>query len=143
MDRKELIEHFRIKKGLSKKALAEKAGIPATTLYSFLGRKGDGLGTATFEALAKALDIPSSLIYSLIPIPFDEGVNDDGSTYITIPEDVANIFDGALLALQDKQQEEKVVLLLDHFEKLNPTGQEKAVTAVEDLAKVPEYQKED
>ena len=103
----------RIEKGYTQKQFAELAGIPYST-YSNYENNNREPGREALEKIAAALGVDPFSLYS---------------------------FEMASEALE-KGINQKENVLLDNYRQLNPSGQQKADNYVEDLTKIPEYQKE-
>lgn len=125
----ENLKMVRKEKGLSQRALGEKLGITQQTVaqfeklefppkYETLKRIVDALDTSFSEL--RVLSTPQELL-----LKNQEYFSDDISEWIK------------------KFWDHKSVKMLDSFDKLNDTGQDKAIEQVELLTKIPEYQKKD
>lgn len=108
------IRKEREKHGYTQKQFAELIGIPYST-YSNYENNNREPGREALEKIAAALEIDPFSLYS---------------------------FDMATEVLE-KSINEREGNLLDNYRQLNTSGQQKADNYVEDLTKIPEYQKEE
>lgn len=111
---------------LSVTDLSKKTGIPASTIYSMIERDTDSVGIDKVKKIEKALRaIPGSSLYNLL-----YGIKPEEENVTTRQHD---------WSLIDEEMREE--FLCEKYESLNTKGQVKAITYVEDLLKIPEYQK--
>ena len=110
----EQIKTLRKKIGYTQKQLAEKCGMAEITIRQYELNKREPR-QETIEKIATALGVD----------PFSH-----------------NSFEMASDALE-KRMNLKENMLLDNYRQLNTSGQQKADNYVEDLTKIPEYQKEE
>lgn len=124
-------------KGLPLRKVAQKALIPYNTLYSYVARKSNRIDRETLESIANALDVePWQLMGYDGSIRVGVGKFNNKQLKKLVEE--LNSGSKSLLEAVPKEY-----VLLHYFYSLNETGQKKAVENVEDLAKIPEYQKKD
>ena len=114
MDIGEQIKTLRKKIGYTQKQLAEKCGMAEITIRQYELNKREPR-QETIEKIATALGVDPFSLYS---------------------------FEMASDALE-KRMNLKENMLLDNYRQLNTSGQQKADNYVEDLTKIPEYQKEE
>ena len=110
----EQIKTLRKKIGYTQKQLAEKCGMAEITIRQYELNKREPR-QETIEKIATALGVDPFSLYS---------------------------FEMASDALE-KGMNLKENMLLDNYRQLNTSGQQKADNYVEDLTKIPEYQKEE
>nr|WP_305139130.1 helix-turn-helix transcriptional regulator [uncultured Schaedlerella sp.] len=110
----EQIKTLRKKIGYTQKQLAEKCGMAEITIRQYELNKREPR-QETIEKIATALGVDPFSLYS---------------------------FEMASDALE-KRMNLKENMLLDNYRQLNTSGQQKADNYVEDLTKIPEYQKEE
>lgn len=146
----------RIKKGMSQKTLADIAGVSQAAIYQW----EKGTRTPKIEQIQKIADalevLPGELVdYKEIPISYQK----DGSIFSMFMKIVAedqeetdNVTDinipaflnsTQMISQVPKNTRKRGYKLLEHFQKLNETGQEKAIDHVEMLTKIPEYRKDE
>lgn len=138
MSRGDVIKKRRLEKGISQKELAERLGLSPQNIAQWeTGKRNPKI--QTLEKIAAALEIP---ITDLLPEQMAYISQDDYEMIhllrpdLNITEILQNIPpDPSPGENQYKSQ------LLEHFNSLNDTGQEKAVEQVELLTKIPEYKK--
>ena len=112
------IEELLQKKGLSKRQLAIKAGVPYQTVISAFRRKSEGFSLEYKTKIAEALEVNLSDLYGFQIDPEKERT----------------------LALEVKAIEKQEKKLLQSFRKLNSDGQKKVIDYITDLSEIPKYQ---
>ncbi len=154
----ENIDSILLEKKWSRRKLAQEAGIPPSTLQSAMERNKD-YSIVTLQKIAVALNVP---IGQLIHIPTKEELHS-----MIKESNVENRPYEGFAGLNKKQREELInsgqatinhsngkimwktleliqrEKLLSAFHTMNDAGQQKAISQVQDLAKIPEYQKEE
>ena len=114
------IDHILKQKHMTKKELANKAGMPYTTLMSAYYR---GKGAMSAEYLNK--------IANVLEVPLSDLMNWDGEDTILSAGvkvlEYAEIYDSQLYSL------------LMNYEKLNETGKRKVFEYILDLSKIEDY----
>ena len=107
-------------------ALSKITGIPASTLYSIINKDIDNVGLERVAKIEKAVKAkPGNLIYKML--------HDDQMDI----EDYKIEANSYTIGGEDKE-----FWLINSFNQLNHSGQEKAIEQVELLAKIPEYRKD-
>lgn len=107
--------------------LSKITGIPASTLYSIINKDIDNVGLDRVAKIEKAVRAkPGNLIYKML---HDDQVN---------IEDYKNETGNRTIGGEDKE-----FWLINSFNQLNDSGQEKAIEQVELLTKIPEYRKDE
>lgn len=119
----ENIKKIAKEENISLKELSQKLNIKYTTFHSFINKKNNKIDIAFLEKLSDALNVSPSKIIDYSDNMQVKYISDYTNT--TYP-----------LSFLDKKNS-----LLQAFDSMNETGQKKAVDIVEDLSKVPEYQK--
>lgn len=121
----------------SLRKVAEKAGISYNTLYSLVTRKSNKIDMETLQKIADALDVqPWELM------GYDGSIRVDTSKHSDKPlSEQLEDFYNALRKLGETFPKEDRFFYC--FYKLNQAGQQKLMDYLEDLAKIPEYQKKD
>lgn len=116
-------------RGLSRRQLAIKAGIPPSSLQSALER-GHNITLETLQKIAAALDMGFM-------------VKKDGEVEFYEFRDAPSIdHPGQLEAVKAWAANRGKNQLNQAYDSLNEKGQQVAVERVEELAKIPDYQKE-
>jgi len=115
------IRAARKKEGLTQKQLAEKSGIATITLQQY----ERGVREPKLETIARIAKALNLYAYDLI--------KDQWKTVSMDPSDDTDICSG---------EDEQLQRITKAFSKLNHKGAERAADAVEDIAKIPEYQKD-
>ncbi len=132
----ERIKHARQIKGMSQETLARAIGSTKSTISKYeLGHREPSLDT--IQRIADALRIE---FFDLV-VPTGDQVSVDG--LLTEVEDAKKrglrvVWKNDNLYLTAPSKEQKILLA---FDKLNAKGREVAVERVEELAKIPEYQR--
>lgn len=141
----ERVKKIREEKGLSQRQLGERMGVKQQTIAQY-ERALNTPKLETVRRLASALKVPLS---ALDPILYEHDIINLFSGVASIKEvnNTADItIDNEMILFTEP---EKSVLrptdqkLLESFNQLNETGQEKAVEQVELLTKIPEYRKDE
>lgn len=124
----ERIKKARLEKNLTQKQLGERAKIAEPTIRRYeLGRLNPKI--ETLQKIAKALEMSLGELMGLEYMGGSLwGKEADPEVYVKVAENIEK-FHG------------KKAQLNKAFDRLNEIGQQKAVENVEDLAKIPEYQK--
>lgn len=125
----ERIQSTRKKAGYTQQDLATKIGVATITVRQYeLGKRQPNL--ETLQNIAKALETPLGELMGLEYMGGGLwGKEADPEVYVKVAENIEK-FHG------------KKAQLNKAFDHLNEIGQQKAVENVEDLAKIPEYQKD-
>lgn len=114
------IKYYRKEKGLTQKELSARAGIPTISLQQYeSGARCPKI--ETLQKIAKALEVPVNNIRSDGDLWADDMISAVSNTLVKPMDDLAR--------------------LQDSFMKLNDEGRNKANEYVDDLAKIPQYQK--
>ena len=121
-------------KGLTIKQLSEQTGISLNTLYSITKRDSDRIDPVLLKKIAEAIGVSETYILNGTPrlgeIVFDKSVKT-----IEIALDNSESLD-MVLSLNAMKFD-----LLRLFNDLNDKGQQVAVERVEELTKIPDYQR--
>lgn len=134
----ERIKHARQIKGMSQETLARAIGSTKSTISKYeLGHREPSLDT--IQRIADALRIE---FFDLV-VPTGDQASVDG--LLTEVEDAKKrglrvVWKNDNLYLTAPSKEQKILLA---FDKLNAKGREVAVERVEELAKIPEYQRKE
>lgn len=134
----ERIKHARQIKGMSQETLARAIGSTKSTISKYeLGHREPSLDT--IQRIADALRIE---FFDLV-VPTGDQASVDG--LLTEVEDAKKrglrvVWKNDNLYLTAPSKEQKILLA---FDKLNAKGREVAVERVEELTKIPEYQKDE
>ena len=137
-------------KGMTIKELSEKSGVSLNTLYSITKRDSQRVDNWVVGRIAHTLDVkPTEILFDPISVDLEKiklaAAIQETSKAIGNSE----IESKKLLEMVDEilgdpaETDDYMERLLFAFNSLNETGQKKAVENVEDLAKIPEYQKKD
>lgn len=133
-------------RGLSRRQLAIKAGIPPSSLQSAMER-GHNITLDMLQKIAEAL---GTSVFSLMEVDetelsaFVQNIDQSllsliKADYSTDTEFYKDFFDKKIsLAVLNSEEDRRLVTA---YHKLNEEGQKKAVERVEELAKIPDYQK--
>jgi transcriptional regulator with XRE-family HTH domain len=118
------IDHILKEKGISRRKLAVMAKIPPSSLQSAMQR-GDDISFKMVTKIAKVLNIDKfELQLGYAPDPHEE-------------------YELSYTSNEKKRMYEvRKDFLEEAFDNMNETGQTRAVDLIEDLAKIPEYQKD-
>lgn len=133
----EIIKRIRKWRGLTQKELADKCGISEMSIRRY--ESGDrAVNFKKWMMICNALDV------SLIELIDETGMDLDYNKFDIIEWSgnghVTTAFsDDLRKALTDEELMENRIL--ESFRKLNFDGQQRAIALVDDLAKVPDYQK--
>ena len=123
-------------KGMTIKQLSIETGISLNTLYSITKRDSERIDPVLLKRISAALKVSETYLQSGTPhlgeMAFDESVK---TTEALIKED-----DDVIKLVESYMHDEKLDLLRA-FNKLNDKGQQVAVERVEELTKIPDYQK--
>ena len=159
MTTSEIIDRYLKEKNMSRRQLAKKAKIPPSSLQSAMERDGK-MSFEMIRKIAEVLDVDPTYLYPTdafsefykgTKIPkYDEAGRrlsewtlsslDDGIAKLTTSDEAMTFLTTYLEASgKDQQALENVGYTTL---KLNSTGQKKAADLVEDLAKIPDYQKD-
>lgn len=140
----ERLDKFLQEKGWSRRRLAREAKIPPSTLQSAMER-GEITDTRLLEKISIALNIPAGELLGLEYMGGNFwGKEADDETVIKIAQnmerwrkinhlDTQGLVDGELI--------EPLGRIKAAFDKLNEDGQNIAAERVEELTKIPDYQK--
>lgn len=128
------IRRIRKEKGLTQSQLAKKAGISEISVRKYeSGKRKPKL--ETMEKIANALDVP-----------LDE-ILDHRSLLLQLMESLQISGDDENEILDDNTNEERPVIteryIIFELQKLNIDGQIRLLEHIEDLSKIPEYQKKE
>lgn len=123
----EKIDEILLDRGMSRRKLALKAGIPPTTFQSAMAR-GSNLSLDMLRKIAAALEIN---VYELLS---------DEERELFVEGEASVLFHGVGKNYSFSDQEQKLVV---SFNKLNQTGQKEAVKRVEEMTKIEDYTKSD
>lgn len=137
-------------KGMTIKELSEKSGVSLNTLYSITKRDSQRVDNWVVGRIAHTLDVkPTEILFDPISVDLEKiklaAAIQETSKAIGNSE----IESKKLLEMVDEilgdpaETDDYMERLLFAFNSLNETGQKKAIENVEDLAKIPEYQKKD
>lgn len=150
----EQIKKYRNEIGLSQKELGEKLGVSQAMIAQYENEKRIPK-RETLRKIAYALEISDILLlensdnnFDLSNLDFNDQLSImlrniiDNPNAESIIRNIANGEEYLVKAPNDKHLALKKYLLLQ-FEKLNNTGQDKAIEQVELLTRIPEYQKKD
>jgi len=129
----ENIKYLRKKAKLTQKELASLVGINEVTIRSYEAGKYEPK-TDTLYKLRKALDCN---INELLIKPFD--LYD--SIELTV-DDLENWMEHYSKGDAPENSWQRELTILEHFRKLNKSGELKAIEQVELLSKIPEYKKD-
>ncbi len=123
---KELLQQ----KNMTIKELAEKIGVPATTLYSFISR----------DSKTGKLDLLEKICIGL-NIELDDLLESDTSTFARVSQYNVAMYEINNTDLHSEYNSFDRYLLLDFFEKLNHEGRQEVLRYIETLAENSQYQK--
>lgn len=127
----EKIKALRREKGLSQRQLGVKMGVTQQTIAQY-EKTTEQPKLSTIRKIASALEIPISvLVEDWSKIPPNE-----------IREDMGKHFSKKYSDLQLFAEDTPKSKILSHFDKLNESGQDKAIEQVALLTKIPEYRKD-
>ena len=146
----ERIKHFREKRGLTQKELGEKCGIDAANLRKYeSGKQNPKL--ATLNKIAEALGITAFDLTDfmfvgqegtpLAPMlkPGEHTSLEEWKRYKCYAESKAHLIE--LLHIDSEQEQKLLNQIIDDFQRLNNEGKTKAAERVEELTKIPDYQR--
>lgn len=147
------IRELRKLKGLTQKQLAEKAGLAVITIQGYEAGKYEPK-IDTLHKIAKALDKSIILLvagcedkYPLTDedykIDLANATEPEKRIIQMITSEDEKYFYTPAMSEASKNIRKKGYKLLEHFQKLNEIGQEKAIEHVEMLTKIPEYRKDE
>ena len=131
----ELIKKVRQNNGMTQQQLADALGVQRAAISKY--EKGIvPPNITTLEKIATALEVPISYFFP----PIDPSDTEDAKTFGRYIKDgkveLPGLVDGDKMEEVERREE-----LNASFSKLNETGQKTAVERVEELTKIPEYQK--
>ena len=146
----ELVDSLLKSIGMSRRQLAIKCGITPGTMSTWFARHTKNIPFQHIQSIANVLQIPWNKVmgyeeveeglYARLPTLHEIENNDDVDIPVRDREGkylyTASTTSGRLLS-----QNEAAIMI--PFRDLNEAGQEKAIDAVETLAKVPEYRKKE
>lgn len=113
------------KKDLTVVELSKRSGIPVTTLYSMIKRDKENEKLETIWKISDALEVGVADIIDIVDYSLKES------------DKITEKYGYAARVLPSLKYDK----LLDEFDKLNDTGQNKAVEQVKILTKIPEYKR--
>lgn len=122
----ENIDSILLEKKWSRRKLAQEAGIPPSTLQSAMERNKD-YSIVTLQKISEVLNV------SILELM---GYKSQSDFENYVHGQVRN-------AEMNIKSTKRLASICNAFKKLNEQGQLKAVEQVQDLAKIPEYQKEE
>lgn len=157
------IDNILNQQGISRRQLAIKAGIPPTSFQSAMAR-GDGMSTKMLNKVADALGVPVQVLLTSDDIAqtsvnlaeqigYYESCLDVAIKNPDTPSELKEFIQKNrpdlnsvkntiyALSIQAMHANPEVEILLNAFDRLNEIGQQKAAERVEELTKIPEYQK--
>lgn len=139
--------------GINLRQLSIKAKVPYNTLYAIVRRDSNRVDLATIQAIADALDVPWFLIvgasddsggvkalYQLTELNDPVGVGHDGKISVVPFEHLQTDLESLKYWHAAPGDLEKAIL--ERFDLLSRRGKMVAIERVEELAKIPEYKKE-
>lgn len=144
----DLIDSLLKNMGISRRQLAIKCGITPGTMSTWFARRTKNIPFQHIQNIAAFFNVPWYKIMGLDEVeegiyarlPTVDEVNDNIDVEIPLFDTsgkklyVSSYTSGRILT-------QKEAAILNPFRDLNEAGQEKAIDAVETLAKVPEYRK--
>ena len=146
----EKIDKIRNDRGISRRKLAQLAGIPPSTLQSMMERQR-GLTVETISKIAAVLEISPEELLSDTPlgavwgelaaIETSERMKANGSTAYN-PLEHENFSEIQIPMNADPRLKRSWNRLISAFACLNLDGQEVAAERVEELAQIPKYQRQ-
>lgn len=147
----ERIRRTRIEKGMSQEALAEAMGTTKSTISKYeLGRRD--LNSNNIQRIADALGVSAAQLlgyektHEIIPgrlkVIKNEDPNADSISYTIEANDIEAYEYGLGIFSRAGVPIPLLIRLVSAFDSLNEQGQSIAVDRVEELTKIPDYQKE-
>ena len=127
----ETLKHYRIKKGLSQKALGEKLGMPQQMVAQYeSGKRKPKIETQ--EKIANVLGVPIEKINPSIGI---------GKVLAETPGALDDLIQ-SIGVLADVTESSMINEMIEDFHDLNPVGKKEAAKRVKELTYLPEYKKD-
>lgn len=137
-------------KGMTIKELSEKSGVSLNTLYSITKRDSQRVDNWVVGRIAHTLDVkPTEILFDPISVDLEKiklaaAIQETSKAIGNSEIESKKILEMVDEILGDPAEtDDYMERLLFAFNSLNETGQKKAIENVEDLAKIPEYQKKD